>query len=141
MTIRGFVSHLLLSWLVLCLLLSSYRHNERADGWLLCLSGRSRLVGEQAGLLRWAWMQRSCAPGYAISVIQSSRSAKNGPTSQIHEDINFNRRTRPLTLIFCVACYGITKIPQGSWFCRKCESQERVARVVSFTVCVSIKLY
>ncbi|XP_065665902.1 uncharacterized protein LOC100207765 isoform X2 [Hydra vulgaris] len=27
------------------------------------------------------------------------------------------------------ACYGINKVPSGSWFCCKCQSQERLARV------------
>lgn len=33
--------------------------------------------------------------------------------------------------VMCIGCYGIVTLPTGLWFCRKCESQERAARVVS----------
>lgn len=35
-----------------------------------------------------------------------------------------------LIYIIFSACYGIVQVPTGPWFCRKCESQERAARVV-----------
>nr|CAD7569648.1 unnamed protein product [Timema californicum] len=34
-----------------------------------------------------------------------------------------------LLLFIRVTCYGIVTVPTGPWFCRKCESQERAARV------------
>uniref|UniRef100_A0A8D0BEL8 MLLT6, PHD finger containing n=1 Tax=Salvator merianae TaxID=96440 RepID=A0A8D0BEL8_SALMN len=34
-----------------------------------------------------------------------------------------------LPIVLPNACYGIVQVPTGPWFCRKCESQERAARV------------
>nr|CBN81867.1 Protein AF-10 [Dicentrarchus labrax] len=36
-----------------------------------------------------------------------------------------------MPLCLSSACYGIVQVPTGPWFCRKCESQERAARVES----------
>ena len=38
------------------------------------------------------------------------------------------------------ACYGIVNLPGGQWFCRKCESQERAARVVSLSPSHSVSV-
>ncbi|XP_071450882.1 protein AF-10-like isoform X3 [Hetaerina americana] len=35
------------------------------------------------------------------------------------------------------ACYGIVTVPTGPWYCRKCESQERAARVQRCELCPS----
>ena len=45
-----------------------------------------------------------------------------------------------------LACYGIVSPPtSGVWYCRKCESQERAARVVCvcprMCVCIYVRMY
>ena len=41
--------------------------------------------------------------------------------------------------LFFTACYGIITVPSGPWFCRKCESQERAAKVVCI-MCISVNI-
>ena len=52
-----------------------------------------------------------------------------GCTVAVHQGKYFYHPEIFLTQIIFSACYGIVSVPSGPWYCRKCESQERAARV------------
>jgi len=45
-------------------------------------------------------------------------------------DLGRSSIRRVIDIVAFAACYGIVTVPTGPWYCRKCESQERSARVV-----------
>lgn len=52
-----------------------------------------------------------------------------GCTVAVHQGKYFCSFEIFLTCNIFSACYGIVSVPSGPWYCRKCESQERAARV------------